>query len=236
MRQRDQRDRCPGRRPAARASRSGSRPSCRCTAMNRSGPDGEPDPAVAERDQVCDRQLHRGVRRREDTNGASTAGSQPLTNTTGSRRSTSAWYRSWSAPVSACRPDTKMIPETPRSSSISTYSSSVTPPGVLRAQHRCEAALRQRRLDHLGERREDRVVSSGITSPTSPADCAPQPGRALVPQHVERGQHGLFRVRPRPPACRSAPSTTVASLTPALAAMSASRALLLTPGTVPSPD
>ncbi len=51
-------------------------------------------------------------------NGASMPSAYPLTRTIGSPRSRRAAYRVVSAVVSACRPLTKTMPETPRSSSI----------------------------------------------------------------------------------------------------------------------
>ena len=64
-------------------------------------------------------------------NGAShLVGMCPLISTIGSRRSISRRYRSGSAVMSACSPETKTMPATPRSSSSSVNSSSLTPPGV----------------------------------------------------------------------------------------------------------
>ena len=61
-----------------------------------------------------------------------------------------------------------MIPATPWSSSDSTYSSSLMPPGVW-VHSTCVTFLRQHGLDDLREGREDGLPSSGTTRPTRPA-------------------------------------------------------------------
>jgi hypothetical protein len=65
-----------------------------------------------------------------ETKGARTFGEKPLIRTNGTPCPRSRSYRSMSALVSACSPEMKMIPATPRSTSIPTSSSSVEPPGV----------------------------------------------------------------------------------------------------------
>ena len=65
--------------------------------------------------------------------------------------------------------------------------------GGLGAQHRREALLGERPADDLGERREDRVLELGQHEPDEPGPFAAQLGRALVAEHVERGEHRLAR-------------------------------------------
>ena len=59
------------------------------------------------------------------------------------------------------------------------------------AEHRGEAALRQCAADHLGQRREDRVLQFGQHQADQPGPLAAQLGRALVAENVQRGQHGF---------------------------------------------
>ena len=65
-------------------------------------------------------------------------------------------------------------------------------PGA-RAQHRVEAALRERAGDNLGERREDRVLELRHDEPDHARLPPPQMRRPLVADHVERGQHRRAR-------------------------------------------
>ena len=58
-----------------------------------------------------------------------------------------------------------------------------------RAEHRGEAALRQRAADHLGQRGENGVLQFGQHEADEPGALAPQLARALVPEHVKRGEH-----------------------------------------------
>ena len=62
--------------------------------------------------------------------------------------------------------------------------------GRLGAQHRRPAGLREGGLDHLGHVREDRVVELGHQQADEPGRAPPAPGGTLVPQLVERRQHG----------------------------------------------
>src|SRR3954452_1517461 len=200
--------------------------------MNRSGPDANPIRRWP-RATKCETASSIAAYSSDETNGASTDGSQPFTNTTGSRRSTSDWYRSWSAPVSACRPETKMIPETPRSSSISTYSSSVAPDGdcvhSTGVNPRCDSAdsITWAKAGKIG------LINSGITSPIRPADRRRSRVGRSKPSTSSAVRTDCL-VSSATPGLPFSTRETVASLTPALAAISASRALLLTPGTVPS--
>ena len=59
------------------------------------------------------------------------------------------------------------------------------------AQHRREAPLRQRPADHLGQRREDRVLQFGQHQADEPGAFTAQLGGPFVAEDVERGQHGL---------------------------------------------
>src|SRR3954470_1844702 len=194
--------------------------------MNRSGPDANPIRRWP-RATKCETASSIAAYSSDDTNGASTDGSQPFTNTTGSRRSTSAWYRAWSAPVSACRPETKMIPETPRSSSISTYSSSVAPEGdcvqSTGVKPRCDSAdsITCANAGKIG------LISSGITSPINPADRRRNRVGRSNPS-TSRAVSTDCLVSSATPGLPFSTRETVASLTPALAAISASRALVVT--------
>ena len=160
--------------------------------MNRSGPDANPIRRWPRATRCETAELHRGVlvgrdERRLDARAASRSRTPPAA---GGPPATGSG--AWSAPVSACRPETKMMPETPRSSSISTYSSSVAPDGdcvhSTGVKPRCDSAdsITWANAGKIG------LISSGITSPIRPADRAPQPGRPLEAEHVERGQDRLF--------------------------------------------
>ena len=83
------------------------------------------------------------------------------------------------------------MPLTWRSSSISTYSSSVTPPGVW--VHSTGVYPGWASADSMIWAKAGKIglSSSGTTSPTRPALRLPQPGRAFVAEHVERGEHRL---------------------------------------------
>ena len=61
----------------------------------------------------------------------------------------------------------------------------------LRAQHRGEAAVRERDLDGLGEGGEDRVGQLGDDETDERDRRRAQPGRAVVAQDVDRGEDGL---------------------------------------------
>jgi hypothetical protein len=63
--------------------------------------------------------------------------------------------------------------------------------GGLGAQHRRVAVPRQRRLDDLRERREDRVVELRDDEPDEAGGPLLQPGRPLVAEDVEGGEHRL---------------------------------------------
>jgi len=58
----------------------------------------------------------------------------------------------------------------------------------LGAEHGGEALLGERRLQHLGHRREDRVVELGHHQADEAAAAYPQFGRPFVAQDVESGQ------------------------------------------------
>ena len=94
------------------------------------------------------------------------------------------------------------MPETCRSSSISTYSASDMLPVRVHSTA-LEAALGQRAADDLGERREDRVLQLRQDEADQAGALTAQLGRAFVPEHVERGQDGGGSPRRRP-ASRSA--------------------------------
>ncbi len=101
-------------------------------------------------------------------NGAGTPGTYPLISTIGSPRSIRRWYLLWSAVVSACSPETNTMPATLRSSSISTYSSSLTPPGVCvhsTGVYPCCASADSMTCANTGK---IGLSSSGTTSPTNP--------------------------------------------------------------------
>ena len=59
------------------------------------------------------------------------------------------------------------------------------------AEHRGEPVLGERAADHVGERREDRVLQLGQHQPDEAGPLAAQLGRSLVAEHVERGEHRL---------------------------------------------
>ena len=65
----------------------------------------------------------------------------------------------------------------------------------LRAQHGRVPLLGQDRLDDLRERGEDRVVQLRHDQPDQAGAALAQAGRPFVPQHVQRGQHGLPGLR-----------------------------------------
>ena len=61
--------------------------------------------------------------------------------------------------------------------------------GHLGAEHRRVTALGQGALDHLGEGGEDRVGELGRDESHETSALGPQPARAVVTEHVERGEH-----------------------------------------------
>ena len=72
-----------------------------------------------------------------------------------------------------------------------TYSASRQTAGRTRAQDGGEAALGETAADHLGERREDRVLQLGQHQADQPGPVTAQLGGAFVAQDVEGGQHRL---------------------------------------------
>jgi hypothetical protein len=65
--------------------------------------------------------------------------------------------------------------------------------GRARTEHRGEPALRQRAADHLGQRREDRVLQLRQHQADQPGTFTAQLRRPLVSQHVQRGKDGRAR-------------------------------------------
>ena len=63
--------------------------------------------------------------------------------------------------------------------------------GGLGGEDRRVALPGQRLADDLGERREDRVLQLRGDQPDQARAALPQPHRALVAEHVERGEDGL---------------------------------------------
>ncbi len=102
-------------------------------------------------------------------NGARTWSVKPSMRTNGTPWPRSRSYRVMSAVVSACSPETKMMPETPRSTSISVSSSSVEPPGVWVAStgvYPCRVRACPMTWASAGK---IGFSSSGVIRPTSPA-------------------------------------------------------------------
>jgi len=58
-----------------------------------------------------------------------------------------------------------------------------------RAEHRGEAALRQRPADDLGQRGKDGVLQFGQHEADEPGTLPAELARAFVSEHIERGQH-----------------------------------------------
>lgn len=63
----------------------------------------------------------------------------------------------------------------------------------LRTEHGGQPLLGERASDHLGEGREDRVLQLGQDQPDQPGALTAELRRALVAEHVQRGENGLPR-------------------------------------------
>ena len=88
-----------------------------------------------------------------------------------------------------------MMPATGRSSSISTYSSSVTPPGVWVHSTGVKPCWASDDSMIWANEREDRVLQLGHDQADQAGAALAQPRGAFVAEHVERGEDGLPGVR-----------------------------------------